>query len=215
MRWLLGKKSPQEKRSASEAELLSAIAENKQAIDVLEKRHEHLDKKVQLLDAEARIHARNNNQHSALFALKRKKLYLKEIEQLCTARLTLDQQIQTLESAQSQQIAVQALAAGVSAQRKLNQNISVDRIDRIVDDMQEQQDHVAEVMQVFAQGYSTPDDAELMRELQSMELHQPVAAAPQRSPTLEEVVSMASAGGGWREAPTDEEQLESLIAGMQ
>lgn len=39
------------------------------------------------------------------------------------AHLTLEQQIMTLESAQTQQVAVGALAAGVTAQKALNQQL--------------------------------------------------------------------------------------------
>ena len=54
----------------------------------------------------------------------------------------------TLESAQTQQVAVQALQLGVQAQKDMNKQINIDKIDQLIEDMQEQQDIQNEVTQV-------------------------------------------------------------------
>ena len=50
--------------------------------------------------------------------------------------------------AQTQQVAVQALQLGVQAQKDMNKQINIDKIDQLIEDMQEQQDIQNEVTQV-------------------------------------------------------------------
>ena len=96
----------------------------------------------------AREKAKAKDKRGAMTALKQKKMLSTELESLSQARLTLEQQIMTLESAQTQQVAVQALQLGVQAQKDMNKQINIDKIDQLIEDMQEQQDIQNEVTQV-------------------------------------------------------------------
>lgn len=149
-----------------------AIVKNKEAIATLEKRQAHLECRIAFQEEEARRRGREGDKRGALFALKRKKMFEKELEQLGNAHLTLEQQIMTLESAQAQQVAVGALAAGVTAQKVLNQQLNINKIDDLMEDMQEQASLQNELAQVLSQGNPLSDDAELLAELHEIEAKQ-------------------------------------------
>mmetsp|Transcript_20704 Transcript_20704/g.17692 ORF Transcript_20704/g.17692 Transcript_20704/m.17692 type:complete len:167 (+) Transcript_20704:11-511(+) len=117
----------------------------------------------------ARTRAAAKDKRGALMALKRKKLYEAELQTLMNSRMTLEQQILSLESSQTTAVAVQALAQGVSAQKQMNQQLNIDNIDELMDDMAEQQDLQNEVSQVLSSGNQIMDDDELLNELDQIE----------------------------------------------
>lgn len=152
-----------------ELDLPSAILKNKDAIGTLEKRHAHIEKKIQVQESEARSRLRAGDKRGAMLALRRKKMYDGEVEQLENSRLTLEQQILTLEAAQTQQVAVGALATGVVAQKQINQQMNLGKIDKLMEDMQEQSDQQKEVAHVLTQAAPIMDDDELLAELEQLE----------------------------------------------
>ena len=85
-------------------------------------------------------------------ALKRKKMLETELENLMNSRMTLEQQINSLEAAQMNQIAVAALAHGVTVHKQLNQQIDAERVDQLMEDLQEQQELQNEIAQVMSAG---------------------------------------------------------------
>eukprot|EP00921_Rhytidocystis_pertsovi_P001220 GHVQ01002070.1.p1 GENE.GHVQ01002070.1~~GHVQ01002070.1.p1 ORF type:complete len:247 (+),score=62.89 GHVQ01002070.1:463-1203(+) len=168
MKLFFGKRRD-ESEQQPQLDLPAAILKNKEAIGILEKRHTHIEKKIQAQENEARNRIRTKDKRGAMLALRRKKMYEAELESLENSRLTLEQQILTLESAQTQQVAVGALATGVVAQKQLNQQMNVTKIDKLMEDMHEQSDQQKEVAQVLSQGAPIMDDDELLAELEEME----------------------------------------------
>eukprot|EP00920_Eleutheroschizon_duboscqi_P036731 GHVT01088309.1.p1 GENE.GHVT01088309.1~~GHVT01088309.1.p1 ORF type:complete len:164 (+),score=52.52 GHVT01088309.1:464-955(+) len=129
-----------------------AILKSKEAISTLEKRQLHLEKKIQAQQEDATTRLARGDKSGALLALKRKKLYEGDLAQTSSSRFTLENQINALESQAMQSVTVAALTTGVDAQKQLNQNININKIDKLMEDMQEQQDVQGEVAQALAQG---------------------------------------------------------------
>ena len=144
------KKKPEPpKPAAPKAKSLpDAIVNNKEAILTLEKRQTFIERKIELQIADAKEKARNKDKRGALMALKRKKMLNAELEQLQNARLTLEQQIMSLESTQTQQVAVGALSTGVQAQKQMQAQLDIDKVEDLMDDIKEQQDMQQEIAQV-------------------------------------------------------------------
>lgn len=65
-----------------QVDLPEAILRNKAAIDTLEKRQLHLEKRINAQEEDAKKRAKEGDKRGALFALKRKKMYEKELDQL-------------------------------------------------------------------------------------------------------------------------------------
>eukprot|EP00922_Rhytidocystis_sp_ex-Travisia-forbesii_P007811 GHVS01011565.1.p1 GENE.GHVS01011565.1~~GHVS01011565.1.p1 ORF type:complete len:232 (-),score=66.38 GHVS01011565.1:94-789(-) len=227
MRLFFGRRKEEEQQEA-ELDLPTAIMKNREAIGTLEKRHIHIEKKIQVQENEARQRIHNKDKRGAMLALRRKKMYESELESLENSRLTLEQQIITLESAQTQQVAVGALTTGVQAQKQINNQMNVNKIDKLMEDLQEQQDQQKEVSQVLQQGTPMMDDDELMAELEQLEASeldsQLAAASVPSQPMPGYVPAAASTVPATTASPpaapsvlprstvlSDEEQLKALM----
>ncbi|EER00776.1 vacuolar sorting protein snf7, putative [Perkinsus marinus ATCC 50983] len=163
------KKEQQAQKAPPSKNLPDAIMKNKEAIATLEKREQLIEKKMALQEQDARTRAAAKDKRGALMALKRKKMLETELTTLMNSRMTLEQQILSLESSQTTAVAVSALATGVSAQKVMNQQLNIDNIDVLMDDMQEMQDMQNEVANVLAGGNTVMDDEELLNELDEIE----------------------------------------------
>ena len=214
------------------AGLPEAIQKNKTAIDTLDKREKLLEKRIADEEEEAKRRVAAGDKRGALMSLKRKKMLESELENLMNSRMTLEQQINSLEAAQMNQIAVAALAHGVNIHKQLNKQIDADRVDQLMEDLQEQQDLQNEIAQVMSTGNRIGDDEELMKELEALESQQqdeiligasfvpsgPVvtAAAKAAAPTVvpPKAVSAAAANtSSSRSSLTEEEEAE--LAALQ
>jgi len=147
----------------------SAIKQNMEAIDMLRKRQVHIEKKIQKEDEEARARAKSKDKQGALMALRRKQMLSKQYEQLCNQITTLDGHIMMLENSSTQQIAVNAMAQAVGAIKNVNQQMNVDKIDKLMDDMQEQRDVQQEIDEAFRMHANPDGDEELLQELAGLE----------------------------------------------
>ena len=154
------------------AGLPEAIQKNKTAIDTLDKRQKLLEKRIADEEEDAKRRVAAGDKRGALMSLKRKKMLESELENLMNSRMTLEQQINSLEAAQMNQIAVAALAHGVNVHKQLNKQIDADKVDQLMDDLQEQQDLQNEIAQVMSSGNRVGDEEELMAELEALESQQ-------------------------------------------
>lgn len=154
------------------AGLPDAIQKNKIAIETLDKRQKLLEKRIADEEADAKTRVAAGDKRGALMALKRKKMLETELENLMNSRMTLEQQINSLESAQMNQIAVSALAHGVTVHKQLNQQVDADKVDQLMEDLQEQQDLQNEIAQVMSAGNRIGEDEDLLKELESIQASQ-------------------------------------------
>jgi charged multivesicular body protein 4 len=155
--------------STPNAGLPDAIQKNKTAIETLEKRQKLLEKRIADEEADAKARVASNDKRGALMSLKRKKMLETELETLMNSRMTLEQQINSLEAAQMNQIAVSALAHGVNVHKQLNQQIDAERVDQLMEDMQEQLDLQNEIAQVMSAGNRIGEDEDLLKELEQLQ----------------------------------------------
>lgn len=163
------KEEPAGPTAGGNVKLTDAIMANREAVATLEKRQALIEKKIadQLEEAKARARAKDKN--GGILALKKKKMLENELTTLQNSRMTLEQQILSLESSQTQAIAVTALATGVQAQKTMNTQLNVDKLDELMEDLQEQQDMQNEISNVLATGAPMMDEDELLGELEEME----------------------------------------------
>jgi len=82
--------------------------------------------------------------------LKRKKLYEKEIAKYQGARLTLEQQIITLESATVNVETFRAMRAGASAMEQIHGQMSTENVDDVMDEISEQMQVADEISEAIS-----------------------------------------------------------------
>lgn len=106
----------------------------------------------------------------ALFQLKRKKLYEKEIDQIYGKRINIETQIQALESAASSADVLKAMIAGKDSLNQVMKETNVEKIDDVMDEVNESIGMVDEVSQAMSQQIGPAlDEADLEAELAALE----------------------------------------------
>lgn len=168
---LFGRKAAAPKAKANPADTADTIRKLREQLEALEKRELHIDKKIaaQLADAKAKSAAKDKR--GAIFALKRKKMYEAEVEKLQGARMTLETQVMTLESAHVNMETFLALRSGADQMKAIHGTMNVDTVDNIMDDIQEEMATADEIGRAISQpiGLQIYDDDELEDELREME----------------------------------------------
>lgn len=146
----------------------------RQTLSTLEKRQDLLQKKItQQLD-EARKLSAAKNKKGALFCLKRKKMYEKEIEKIDGARINIESQVMALESSISNVEIVNSMKTGKNTLSAIHQTLSVEETDTLMDDINEEMAAADEISSAISQpigGASMMDDEDLLGEVTSFFLH--------------------------------------------
>lgn len=173
---LFGKK----KAAAPTPSPLESITKLRETLNVLEKREEFVQKKIDTVLAEAKVKAQKSDKKGALFALKKKKLYEEEITKLQGTKLTLETQIMALESATINVETLNAMKNATGTMKALHGNIDADAVDDLMADLQEERDiHNAISEAISRPGMEMFDDEELNAELAELEaLEEEEVAAP-------------------------------------
>ncbi|KAH7491871.1 hypothetical protein PRIC2_002494 [Phytophthora ramorum] len=183
---LFGRKSaaPARKGPVATAETIRKLREQ---LESLEKREQHIVKKIALQLQEAKHKSATKDKRGAIFALKRKKMYEAEVEKLQGARMTLETQVMTLESAHVNMETFTALRSGAEQMKSIHGQMNVDTVDNIMDDIQEEMATADEIGRAISQplGSQLYDDDELedeLREMEELEIEEkalePIAATP-------------------------------------
>eukprot|EP00919_Chromeraceae_sp_WS-2016_P008664 GHVR01020346.1.p1 GENE.GHVR01020346.1~~GHVR01020346.1.p1 ORF type:complete len:166 (+),score=46.18 GHVR01020346.1:294-791(+) len=163
-------------------------------------------------------------------------MYTVQRDQVNNQRIALEQQIMSLESAQTQQQAVAALRTGVTAQTQLAKKLNFGELVKLMDEVQDQKDLQDEIDDVFREHAQVADDDELLNELANLEAEEldlnlaEAAGVPSLAPVVpagatvepvgahhEQAVAAqqgGGGGGGGARVQTDEEQLAELRAAL-
>lgn len=198
---LFGKKKPASQGPTPVQTPLDTIKTLRDNLSTLEKREEHIQKKMEACVMEAKTKMSKNDKNGALFALKRKKMYEGEVSKLQGARITLDSQILALESAAVNMETFKAMKSGAAAMKQLHGTIDADKVDDIMDEIQEQKDiHDAISEAISRPGQDMFDDQELLDELAELdalsmetETAAPTQAAAAPAPSVFNFPSVPSA----------------------
>merc|ERR1712115_131207 len=112
------------------------------------------------------------NKRSALQALKRKKRYDKQLQQIDGTLTTIESQREALEGANTNTAVLQTMNDAAKAMKKAHADMNVDEVHDMMDDIAEQQDVAKEISEAisspvaFGQEF---DDDELEAELNELE----------------------------------------------
>ena len=170
--------------AASPVETIKMLRDN---LVVLEKREEHILKKIDTALNEAKLKSSKKDRNGALFALKRKKMYEAEVSKLQGARITLDSQILALESAAVNIETFKAMKSGANAMKGMRGDLDADKVDDIMDSIQEEKDVHDQISEAISRpGQDLFDDEELLEELAELDALESEAAA---EPTLTPIAS--------------------------
>jgi len=197
--------------------------------DMLQKKQEFLEKKVEAEMAVARKNAKTNKQ-AAMAALKRKQRYQKQLQQLDGTLTTLEQQRSTLSDAHTNTAVINTMGHAAKALKKAHGDMDVDQVHDMMDDIAEQQQVAKEISDAIANpvafGYDYDEDDleaelnDLESELEADEQKQlerellNVGPAIPATANLPEVPSAVPGAASARARPNKQEQddMEALAA---
>lgn len=179
------------------------------------------------IDQELDIAKKNGtkNKRVAIQALKRKKRYEKQLQQIDGTISTIEMQREALEGANTNTAVLQTMGDAAKALKSAHQHMDVDKVHDMMDDIAEQQDVAREISDaisnpvVFGQDI---DEDDLERELEELEqecLDEDLVSLPTASelpsvPTAEPTVapSRAPARPSRAKAEEDDDDMKELAA---
>ncbi|UJR24510.1 hypothetical protein I4U23_005885 [Adineta vaga] len=148
-----------------------AIQQLRDVEDVLNKKVEHLEGRINEETAIARRDARTNKRN-AINALKRKKRLEKTLQQIDGTLTTLEYQREALQNAAMNGQAFTALQSATSALKNVHKELDVDSVQDIMDELAEQHELSNEIASAISNpiGFSADiDERELEDELAQLE----------------------------------------------
>lgn len=159
------------KKGAAAPTPQDAIQKLRETEEMLVKKQEFLETKVSQEIAQAKKHG-TKNKRLALHALKRKKQYEKQLNQIDGTLSTIEFQREALENASTNAEVLSVMGQSAKALKAAHNHMDVDQVHDLMDDIQEQQ----EVAQEIAEAISNPvgfgndvDEDDLLAELEELE----------------------------------------------
>ncbi|TFY59997.1 hypothetical protein EVJ58_g5426 [Rhodofomes roseus] len=154
-----------------------AIVTLRQQLQLIDKKEEYLQKKIDEEMKKARANAVTNKQgqyghRTATAALRRKKATEQELERLQGTRFQLEMQVNTLESASFNAETMSAMKKASSALKDIHGKLTIDKVDTTMAEIQEQTQLANEVSEaISANTYNGVeiDEDELKAELAGLE----------------------------------------------
>jgi len=165
---LFGRKKKQEPSSFDPSPTMIRI---RSTMDTLEKREAFLQKKIELTQAEAKKKLQAKDKKGAMLCLKRKKMYEGEITKIQGARITMEQQVLSLENHSITMETVRTMQQGAQTMKTMRGKMGADDVADLMDDIREEMDTAEELSNELSRpAQELFDDAELLEELNELEL---------------------------------------------
>jgi len=148
-----------------------AIQKLRETEEMLVKKQEFLEKKIEQELATARKNG-TKNKRAAIQALKRKKRYEKQLQQIDGTLSTIEMQREALEGANTNTAVLTTMKSAADALKAAHQHMDVDQVHDMMDDIAEQQDVAKEISEAISNpvAFGTDiDEDELEKELEELE----------------------------------------------
>ncbi|CAI6100576.1 unnamed protein product [Clonostachys chloroleuca] len=202
----------------------SAILDLRSQLDMLTKREKHLMTQIEEQEALARKNV-TTNKTAAKAALRRKKNHESSLEQTISQIGTLEQQINSIESANINRETLAAMEKANGAMKEIYRNLTPEKVDQTMEDLREHNVMSQEIVAAMANsgGQELIDEGELDEELELLQQEQldeqilktgnvPVSDAVHKLPTVAKTEPVSS-----RKQPVEDDaeaELEKLRAEM-
>ncbi|GAM17808.1 hypothetical protein SAMD00019534_009830 [Acytostelium subglobosum LB1] len=210
---LFGKPKP------NPAQTQETIAKLRTTIEMLEKRKKFLQQKADSKEVEAKQFVAKKKKREALLCLKQRNIYQNEVNKLQGTFDTLSTQIFALENAKMNEEILNSMRSGAQQLKVLQNNLTVEKVEDIFDDIQEQMDVHEEISRAISQpiGTQVEDEDDLLAELAELEQEEldaqllSVKAPPSREPIIKEApITFPAASKVKPRASEEDEEYRAL-----
>jgi len=146
------------------------IAKQREALEMLDKKEQFLDKKIQHEVAEAKRLNAAGNKRGAIACLKRKKMYVDQQSKIAGAREKIEMQLMAIESADMNMQVLDTLQEGSKTMKEMHRGMSVEKVDKVMDDINDEMMVSQEISDALGQSLGDPiDEDDLLDELDQLE----------------------------------------------
>uniref|UniRef100_A0A8C5QT51 Charged multivesicular body protein 4C n=1 Tax=Leptobrachium leishanense TaxID=445787 RepID=A0A8C5QT51_9ANUR len=148
-----------------------ALYKLRETEEMLTKKQEYLEKKIEHELQTARKHG-TKDKRAALQALKRKKRLEKQLTQIDGTLSTIEFQREALENSHTNTEVLKNMGYAAKAMKTVHQNMDVNKIDELMQDINEQQEVAQEISDAISRpaGFGEEfDEDELLQELEELE----------------------------------------------
>ncbi|PKA51168.1 Vacuolar protein sorting-associated protein 32 like 1 [Apostasia shenzhenica] len=143
-----------------------------ETLEMLEKKEHVLQKKINAEVEKAKDYTKLKNKKAAIQCLKKKKLYEAQIEQIGNFQLRVHDQMILVEGAKSTIDTIDAMKTGSAVAKSLQKKLSVDEIDKAMQQVDEQSENMKQIQEALAAPVGSAadfDEDELEAELEDLE----------------------------------------------
>jgi len=143
----------------------------RETLEMLEKREAYLQSKINHEISEAKRQMALKNKRAAMMCLKKKKTYEAQIEKISGASMTIQTQLMAIEGANVTSQTLDVMNMGARIMKDLHKNMTVEDVDKTMEDIQSQMEIATEIETAIAQplGNVMFDEDELDAELEALE----------------------------------------------
>jgi len=179
-------------------------------------REEHISRQIENVVTQAKAKMTKGDKKGALFLMKRKKLYEQEIDKIQNVKFTLETQVMNLESATQNAETFKAMEIGTKTMQKVRDEVSIDKVDDIMDRIKEEMELAQEINEAISQPVDPllTDEDELLAELQELETAD-LEAELLAPPTKQQVDSLDLPTVPNQKLPTLEQQEEDELKQLE
>ncbi|KAK1285882.1 hypothetical protein QJS10_CPB20g00014 [Acorus calamus] len=198
---------------------LSSIQKLNESLELLDKKERFLRKKISAETNRAKDYSKLKNKKAAIQCLKKKKMYEAQVEQLGNFQLRIHDQIIMLEGGNATTETMDALRAGASTMKAINQSLSIDDIEKTMEEVTEHSENMKQIQEALAAPVGSAadiDEDELEAELEELEeeLEEPLPQPPTRVPIAPTRTSSKPPIEEARRPVEDTDELSTLQAEM-
>nr|XP_002125355.1 charged multivesicular body protein 4b-like isoform X2 [Ciona intestinalis]XP_009858985.1 charged multivesicular body protein 4b-like isoform X1 [Ciona intestinalis] len=147
-----------------------AIQKLRDTAEMLQKKSEHLEVKIERELKTAKQHG-TKNKKMAIAALKRKKRFEKQLQNVDGTLSTVELQLEAVQNAESNKLVLDTMKTGAQALKQAHNHMNADEVHDVMDEIDEQKVISDEITTALSGGfgYQDVDEDDLMAELEELE----------------------------------------------
>lgn len=167
---LFGAKKVETNEPVNTNSIINTVSKIKEQISSLEKRRAYIDKKIEIQNVEIKNKIAKNDKKGAIFSLKKRKNFEEEILKIDGMCLTLEDQLNSLESASINSQYISTLKNGNNVLKTAHKNLDNNGLETLIDDIAEQKEISQSINDLMNQTMNNVlDDPDLLDEFESLQ----------------------------------------------